>query len=369
DPYIVLSGGRLYWFIDAYTTSSTYPYSLPAFEGGYNYLRNSVKVVVDAYHGSISLYVADANDPLIKSYSRIFPKLFLPISRMPAGLREHVRYPELLFNKQTEIFSVYHMRDPLVFYQKEDLWNVAQERGNDPRFGAVRIEAYYVMMKLPGSEKTEMVIMRPFTAKGKDNMVAWMAARCDGEHYGQIYVYKFPKTALAEGPSQVEARINNDPIISSQITLWDQRGSQVIHGHLLVIPIGRTVLYLRPLFLQAEAATSPIPELTRVIMAANNPRRVVMERTLEEALKSLVGTEVSAKPVASLPVPAEEKPVQAPVGTAAVAPDVQKLVQDAWNQLSGAEAAQRRGDWAEYGRQLQSLRQTLKRLQELAAAQ
>ena len=370
DPYIVLSNGRLYWFIDAYTISDTYPYSLPAFEGGYNYLRNSVKVVIDAYHGSIFLYIADPNDPLVKSYSRMFPKLFIPISRMPAGLREHVRYPELLFNKQTEIFSVYHMRDPLVFYQKEDLWNVAQERGNDPRLGAVRIEAYYVMMKLPGSEKTEMVIMRPFTARGKDNMVAWMAARCDGEHYGQIYVYKFPKTALAEGPSQVEARINNDPVISSQITLWDQRGSQVIHGHLLVIPIGRTVLYLRPLFLQAEAATSPIPELTRVIMASNNPRRVVMERTPEDALKSLLGAEVATKPELPLSIPAEEeKPPRVPAGAAVVAPDVQKLAQEAWNQLSGAEAAQRRGDWAEYGRRLQLLRQTLKRLQELTAAQ
>jgi len=358
DPYLVLSGGRLYWIVDAYTVSDAYPYSMPAFEGGYNYLRNSVKVVVDAYHGSVTFYTADPKDPIVRSYARIFPGLFVTIDRMPKGLRDHVRYPELLFNKQTEIYSVYHMRDPLVFYQKEDLWTIASERGSDSRPGAARIEAYYVMMRLPDSTDTEMVIMRPFTARGKDNMVAWMAARCDQSRYGELKVFKFPKTALAEGPSQVEARINNDPVISPQISLWDQRGSQVIHGHLLVIPIGRTVLYVRPLYLQAEAATSPIPELTRIILASDHPRRVVMERTLDDAIAGLLGT--SLEP--SRP-PSQPEPIREQLGPPA---DVGTLAETAWQQLQQAETAQRRGDWADYGRKLQQLRETLQKLRSAA---
>ncbi|MGQ9523356.1 MAG: UPF0182 family membrane protein [Armatimonadota bacterium] len=359
DPYLVLYNGGLYWLVDAYTVSDTYPYSLPGFEGGYNYLRNSVKIVVDAYNGSVTFYIADPKDPIVRSYSRIFPRMFVPIERMPTGLREHIRYPELLFNKQTEMYSAYHMRDPLVFYQKEDLWTIASERGSDSRPGAARIEAYYVMMRLPDSNDTEMVIMRPFTARGKDNMVAWMAARCDGACYGEIKLFKFPKTALAEGPSQVEARINNDPTISPQISLWDQRGSQVIHGHLLVIPIGRTVLYVRPLYLQAEAATSPVPELARIILASDHPRRVVMERTLDDAVASLLGTsQTSSQP----PLRAE------PVQPQSVLPtDVGTLAENAWQQLQAAETAQRQGDWAGYGRQLQQLRQTLQKLRSTAA--
>jgi len=363
DPYLVLSDGRLYWMLDCYTTSSFYPYSAPAFEGGYNYLRNSVKAVVDAYNGSVTLYVSDPTDPIVRSYSRVFPALFVPISRMPAGLRSHIRYPELLFNKQTEVYGTYHMRDPLVFYQKEDVWTIAKELGSTDSTQSRRIEAYYVMMRLPGSDHTEMVLMRPFTARGKDNMVAWMAARCDSQDYGEIQVYKFPKTALAEGPSQVEARINNDPTISPQISLWDQRGSQVIHGHLLVIPIGGTVLYVRPLYLQAEAASSPIPELTRIILASDNPRRVVMERTLQDALRALVAGEAGEVAPEQQPVRpyAATGPQQAV--TQSLPPNAQRLVREAWQRLQAAESAQRRGDWAAYGRELQGLRSALSQLQ------
>ena len=272
DPYLVISEGRLTWLYDAYTVSDHFPYSpkIPRFG---NYVRNSVKISIDAYDGSMNFYIADELDPIIQTYENIFPDLFQDLSKMPEDLRSHIRYPSDLFMIQTHIYATYHMKRPQVFYNKEDQWEVPEIDGDI-------MKPYYTIMKLPGEDNEEYILMLPYTPRGKSNLSAWMVARSDGEQYGKLDVYTFPKQKLVFGPSQMVARINQDAEISRQISLWDQRGSSVIQGTLLVIPIEESLVYVRPLYLKADAGK--IPELKRVIVGYEDS--IAMERTLEEAL-------------------------------------------------------------------------------------
>ena len=275
DPYLVISEGRLIWIYDAYTVSNRYPYSqqIPRFG---NYVRNSVKISIDAYDGSMNFYISDLSDPIIQTYQNIFPDLFQNLSEMPKDLRSHIRYPSDLFAIQTFIYATYHMKRPQVFYNKEDQWEI-------PEIDGRVMQPYYTIMKLPGEEHEEYILMVPYTPRGKSNLSAWMVARSDGGSYGKLDVYMFPKQKLVYGPSQIVARINQDAEISRQISLWDQRGSSVIQGTLLVIPIEESLVYVRPLYLKADAGK--IPELKRVIVGYED--NIAMERTLDEALKKI----------------------------------------------------------------------------------
>ena len=286
DPYLVISKGRLQWMYDAYTVSDQFPYSqvIPQFG---NYVRNSVKIVVDAYEGSMNFYIADPNDPVILTWRNVFPELLKDLEEMPEDLRSHIRYPSDLFTIQTFIYATYHMKSPQVFYNKEDQWEI-------PEIDNRMMQPYYTIMKLPNKEKEEYILMLPFTPRGKSNLSAWMVARSDGENYGNMISYAFPKQKLIYGPNQMVARINQDAEISRQISLWDQRGSKVIQGTLLVIPIEESLIYVRPLYLRADAGK--IPELKRVIVGYEDS--IAMERTLDEALAKIFGGEVMESSVA-----------------------------------------------------------------------
>ena len=277
DPYLVISDGGLFWIYDAYTVSDRFPYShmIPRFG---NYVRNSVKIVIDAYEGSMNFYISDPKDPIILTYKRIFPSLFKDLEEISEDLRKHIRYPSDLFAIQTFIYATYHMKTPQVFYNKEDQWEI-------PEIDGKVMQPYYTIMKLPSKEKEEYILMLPFTPQGKSNLSAWMVARSDGEDYGKLVVYTFPKQKLIYGPSQIVARINQDAEVSRQISLWDQRGSSVIQGTLLVIPIEEALIYVRPLYLRADAGK--IPELKRVIVGYEDS--IAMEKTLEEALQKIFG--------------------------------------------------------------------------------
>src|SRR5207244_1575262 len=268
DPYLVVVDGKLVWLYDAYTASNHYPYSQPA-AGTFNYLRNSVKVAVDAYDGSMIFYVADDQDPLIRAYAGAFPGLFKPIAEMPAGLRAHIRYPGNLFVVQSQMYRLYHMQDARVFYQREDQYSVPLEvyLGN-----RAPMQPYYAIMRLPGEAHEEFVYILPYTPPGKDNMITWLAARSDGASYGKLVAFKYPKETLIFGPMQVEARIDQDPAISAQFTLWNQGGSRVLRGNMLAVPVGGSNLYVEPIYLQAER--SRLPEMKRVVVATGN--RVAM---------------------------------------------------------------------------------------------
>src|SRR5262245_35047563 len=308
DPYLVVHEGRLFWIADAYTASDRYPYSQTV--DGVNYIRNSVKAVVDAYNGSVWLYIADERDPIIQTYARIYPGALKPLAEMPQGLRAHLRYPEYIFKLQSQVYSVYHMNQPPIFYNKEDLWTAASMGETDGK--ALTIDPYYTIMKLPGERSEEFILMLPFTPKDKNNLAAWMAARSDGEHYGKLVVYRFPKQKLVYGPKQIVARSNQDPEISRQITLWDQRGSSVNRGTLMVIPIEESLIYAQPLYLRSE--TGRIPELRRVIVADEN--RIAMELTLEAGLARLFGE----APAGELKSPTSEtKPGEMPAAPQAPA--------------------------------------------------
>ena len=349
DPYIVISDGKLYWIQDGYTTSDRYPYSTPL-KGIGNYIRNSVKAVVDAYSGRVDLYVADATDPLIQVYQRIFPGVFRPIAEMPPDLQRHVRYPEDIFRFQTFIYSMYHMTNPQIFYNKEDLWEVPVLSSGQTESPMV---PYYTIMRLPQEKnEEEFILMLPFTPNRKDNLSAWMVARSDAPNYGQLVVYRFPKQKLVYGPKQIVARINQDAEISRQVSLWDQRGSQVIQGTLLVIPIEEGLIYVRPLYLRSE--TGKIPELKRVIVAYEN--RIAMEETLEASIARIFGDQIPVRGD-QIPVPGEQ--TSAPVagtGTVAAAPGERAdLIIKARDAYGRAIEAQRAGDWARYGEELKSL--------------
>jgi len=348
DPYLVIDQGKLYWMQDAYTVSRRYPNSEPFPSRNsplLNYLRNSVKVVTDAYTGDVSFYLWEESDPLVQVYARIFPVLFKSKDQMPEGLREHVRYPTDFFDVQRSIFRQYHMKDPTVFYNQEDAWEIPSEiYGQTDQV----MDSYYTIMKLPGGEREELVLLIPYTPRNKDNMIAWMAARSDGDHYGHLLLFQFPKQELTYGPMQVEARIDQDPDISQLITLWSQKGSKVIRGNLLVIPIAQSLLYVEPLYLQAEQ--SEIPELTRVIVVYEN--RVTLEKTLNGAVAKAVGDRLPAdQPLTAQPEPTEAKPV--PGGDPAAR---------ALDHYRKSLERLRAGDWAGFGEEQKKLEAVLEEL-------
>jgi uncharacterized membrane protein (UPF0182 family) len=356
DPYlIVASDGTLKWMMDGYTTSDRYPYSQRLGDGT-NYMRNSVKVVIDAYNGSIDAYVIDPADPLAATYGKIFPGIFKPIASMPADLRAHLRYPTDLFRIQTSLFATYHMDAAESFYHREDQWQ-APAIGDQP--DAAQRFMRHIVMKLPGQTNAEYIFMAPFTPKGKDNLASWMIARNDGPDYGKLSVYRFPKQSLVYGPRQITARINQDTDISRELTLWDQRGSEVIRGELLVIPIEEALVYVQPIYLRAQGGK--IPELKRVVVAYQN--QVVMEATLEAGLARLFGGEVpqrsdsaatdTAQPAAAAP---------AAQRAALVPPSSGSAISEAQTHYDRAIAAQRSGDWATYGKEIQALGEVLRKL-------
>jgi uncharacterized membrane protein (UPF0182 family) len=343
DPYPVIVNGRLVWLLDAYTVTDRYPYSEPirTSMGSINYMRNSVKITMDAYNGTLRFYLIDPDDPLAATYASIFPDLFRPVAEMDQALVNHWRYPEGMFRVQAAKYETFHMTDPQVYYNQEDLWNWAEEVVTGER---VPMEPYYVNMRLSGEADTEFVLMLPYTPSNRQNMVAWLYARNDGDYYGQLGVYKFPKQRLIYGPMQVESRIDQDPEISQQLSLWNQRGSQVIRGNLLVIPMDEAILYVEPIYLEAEA--SQLPELRRVIVAYGN--RIAMEETLAAGLARVMGAEV--------PVSESVEPGVSPSGLEG---EVDELIFQADAHYRAAQGCLKAGDWTCYGTEMEALEQVL----------
>lgn len=361
DPYMIIADGKLFWIIDAYTTSSRFPYAQPIMFKNQvtNYVRNSVKIAVDAYNGDITLYNADQDDPIIQTYEKIFPNTFEPLDAMPASIRDNVRYPEDIFNAQTAIYQTYHMSDPQIFYNREDQWEIpviadyTQSQTGEAGESGASIAPRHLVMKLPDEETEEYVLMLPFTPRGKDNLSAWMAARNDGENYGKILLYRFPKDSLVFGPQQVISRINQDADISQQISLWDQRGSQVIQGPLLVIPIEQSLIYIRPLYLQAEQGK--IPELKRVIIAYEN--RIAMGETLEQGIRQIFGGPTDTDSVDET-AQQEEQAIEQVISQSIPSEDIA----EAQEAYENAVEAQQNGDWARYGEEIQRLGEILEEL-------
>lgn len=342
DPYLVIADGRLVWLYDAYTWTDRFPYSEP-FQG-VNYIRNSVKVTIDAYTGETTFYLVDPKDPIVRTYAAIFPSLFTPVEEMPQVLRDHWRYPEQLFRVQAEAYAAYHMEDPQVFYNKEDLWAAPTELfGNNEQ----EMSPYYVVMQLPGEESVEFIMIRPYVPSGRRNMIAWLYADSDGADYGQLGVLRFPKEELIYGPMQIEARFDQDPFISQQLTLWNQRGSEAIRGNMMVVPIDDTVLYVEPLYLQAQAGR--LPELKRILVAYGN--RVAMGETLEQALAMVL----SGQP--AVEVPETGLPAEGPAEQ-----DLGVLARSALAHYQAAQECLLRGDWACYGRELEAMEADLEAL-------
>jgi uncharacterized protein len=364
DPYPVVSEGRLFWIQDAYTTTANYPYATPVARasGELNYIRNSVKIIVDAYNGSVAFYLAEPTDPLALTLSNIFPGLLHPMAEMPADLKKHVRYPEDIFKIQAAIFATYHMTNPQVFYNKEDQWQVPVL---DTERNAAPMQPYYTIMRLPGEKQNEFIQMLPFTPRAKDNLSAWMVARSDGEHYGRLLAFQFPKQKIVYGPRQIVGRINQDQDISPQITLWNQQGSQVIWGTLLVIPIDESLLYVRPLYLRSPEGR--IPELKRVIVAYQS--RIVMADTLTQGLAQIFGQDVSsALPPDRLESTATSVVMTAPEAAAAAEPanaTIQTLAADARTHYELALKAQREGDWATYGEEIRKLGEIIDQMNKI----
>ena len=355
DPYLVVSdSGRLIWMLDAYTSTDRYPYSARAGDG-VNYLRNSVKVSIDAYDGDLKAYLVDPSDPMINTLSRVYPGLLRPLDEMPADLRAHMRYPEDLFRAQTGLYATFHMTDAETFYHREDQWQIPAAQEGAVRSGYAR----HIVMRLPGEPDTEYLMMRPFTPRQKDNLAAWMVARNDGDNYGKLISYRFPRQSLVFGPAQIANRINQDTEVSRQVSLWDQGGSEVIRGELLVIPIEAALLYVQPLYLRAQGGK--IPELKRVIVAHEG--RVVMEETFEQALQLLFGEGSSAQSRASGVRAAAAMTTAAPV-RASGDETREAMVRQAQQHYDRARAAQRADDWATYGTEMQRLGEVLRRLRD-----
>ncbi len=343
DPYLVVSDGRMFWMQDAYTTSSYFPSAQPTQDLDLNYIRNSVKIVVDAYHGTVDFYLMDPSDPVALTYQRIFPSLFKPFSAMPADLQKHIRYPEDLFLIQARLYQTYHMEAAEVFYNREDLWQFPRQPGGD---GIATMAPYYIIMRLPGEPQAEFFLMLPMVPSRRDNMIAWLAARCDPPDYGKLIVYEFPKERLVYGPFQIEARINQNTEISQQLTLWNQMGSRVIRGaNLLVIPIENSLLYVTPLYLRAEHGH--LPELKRVIAAYGE--HVVMKETLAEALSALF-----IEPAAGS--------VETPVAGQAAG-----RAQEALDRYNRAVERLKSGDWKGFGTQFDAMRELLEEMSRQSA--
>ncbi len=378
DPYLVVSGGKLYWIQDAYTTSNMYPYSKRSYKyfnnKNLNYIRNSVKVIIDAYNGDVCFYMVDEKDPLVRTYLNIFPDLFKPFNEMPADLKKHIRYPKDLFEIQVGTYRTYHMEDVQVFYNQEDLWQIPDEIYSDTRQA---MKPYYIIIKLPGEDKEEFLLMLPFTPSKKDNMIGWLSARSDLPNYGNLFVYKLPKEKLVYGPMQIEARVDQQTEISRELSLWGQRGSRVIRGNLLAIPVGDSFIYVEPVYLEAKqevgevpSTASPqpspfrksqrkgarissaldksraasLPELKRVIVAFGN--RLIMKETLDKALRGLLEERIYPKEVASPGIPETL--------------DIYNLGGLALEHYNKAKDYLRQGNWAEYGKELENLEKILK---------
>jgi uncharacterized membrane protein (UPF0182 family) len=346
---VITEDGRLVWMLDGYTVTDRYPYSEPVAGVG-NYVRNSVKATVDAYHGTVTFYLADPTDPIVRTYGAAFPGLIRPLSEMSADLRRHIRYPEDFFAIQARKYATYHMEDPQVFYNKEDLWAIPRRtiEGRERE-----MEPYFTIMRPPGAEREEFILLTLFNPARRDNMIAWLAARSDPPHYGRLIVYNFPKQKLVYGPRQIDARIDQDPIISQQLALWNQRGSTVIRGSLLAIPLDQSLIYVQPLYL-AASEQGALPELRRVIVAYGN--RIAMEPTLEQSLGRIFGGQPGVTPAVAAP-PAPGAPREAPAGARA-------LGQSAWDIWQRAQDALRRGDWSQYGAEQKRLEETLRALRE-----
>jgi uncharacterized protein len=347
DPYMVIAAdGTLKWILDAYTSTRHYPYA-ERLRDGTSYMRNSVKLVIDAYDGTLTAYVSAPGDPLIKTWDRIFPGIFVAMGRMPEGLRAHIRYPDGIYRIQTNLYTTYHMDDPEDFYHREDQWQIptAAESGGKVPF------MRHLVMRLPEEKSAEFIYMVPFTPRGKDNLAAWMVARNDGAEYGRLRVYRLSRQTLAFGPQQIVNRINQNTTISSQLTLWDQRGSQVIRGDLLVIPIEEALLYVQPIYLQAQGGR--IPELKRVVVAYQN--RVVMRETLDDALAEMFGGATGRR----APAPAIAADTTAPAGVATGDSRLPTLLQEARQRYQNAIQAQRELNWARYGEEMRRLGELL----------
>jgi uncharacterized membrane protein (UPF0182 family) len=363
DPYQVILDGRLLWIQDAYTWTNRYPDATR--QSGANYLRNSVKVTIDDYDGSMRFYAVQPDEPILRVWMQLYPTLFTPVEQAPPALVAHFRYPDDLLNVQAALLATFHMTDPQTFYNREDLWSIAQETFDNR---VQPMQAYYTTLRLPGESTTEFASILPFTPGGqnRNNMLAWMVARSDAPNYGQLRVYRFPQGKLVFGPQQIEARINQEPAISSQITLWNQQGSQVQRANLLVIPLEDAVLYVQPLYIQAQS--NPLPELKRVIVASTDS--VVMSDRLETALSAL-GQGRSGEVLASA-TPPSQAPAP-PLGQAPaqgqpqspIAGSPADLAGAARDHLRAAETAAGRGDWAAYGTEMAAVHQLL---DQLAAA-
>ena len=342
DPYPVMHNDRIKWIIDAYTTAKRFPYSERYEELGYNnvnYMRNSVKVVVDSYDGSVDFYIMN-EEPIAETYSKIFPNLFKDYSEMPKGLKNHIRYPKDFYKIQMDLYRNYHMEDPGTFYNKEDAWEIPQE---NYRGSTIKMEPYYLLTQLPDQEKLEYLLVQPFTPRNRQNMVAWVAARSDEPNYGEIKLYEFPRGQLVYGPNQIESRIDQDPNISEQLTLWGQTGSRVIRGNLLVIPLGNSILYTEPIFISAEQ--SEIPELRRVI--ASSGQNTVMQDNLEESLQMLIEGRVDGED-GQAPIP----------GTA------KELAEQALEHYNQAQKYLEEGNWTGYGQEIQKVRDLLDQISQ-----
>lgn len=382
DPYLVLSKGNLYWIQDAYTTSAMYPYSRRS-RGTFNnrqlnYIRNSVKITIDAYNGDVVFYMIDEKDPIVRTYAQIFPDLFKPFKEMPADLKKHIRYPRDLYKIQMETYTKYHMEDVQVFYNQEDLWQIPDEIYGENR---QKMEPYYIILKLPEEQKEEFFLMTPFTPSKKDNMIGWLAARCDLPDYGNLLVYKLPKEKLVYGPMQIEARVDQQTEISRELSLWGQRGSRVIRGNLLAIPVSDTFIYVEPVYLEAiqeesqmsptgtpqsgggaksqnanmrarpqteESRAASLPELKRVIVAFSN--RLIMEENLDKALNAILDIDMGPKHPASVAISQKKGEGLSELGATAL---------DHYNK---AKDYLRHGDWAGYGREQESLENILKEI-------
>jgi uncharacterized protein len=361
DPYIVIGDdGRLSWIVDAFTTSGNYPYSTHYVldSRSINYMRNSVKVVIDAYNGTTTFYVFDPEDPILAAYRRVFPSLFKDAATMPADLRKHVRYPESLLKLQAEVYGLYHMTDPAVFYNREDLWTIASEVGlvDGGEQNAQAMQPNFVLMKLPGESSEEFVEILPFTPANRNNLIGWIAGRSDGAHYGTSVVYDFPKTRLVDGPLQIEARIDQNAQLSGQLTLWNQQGSHVRRGSLLVIPCGRALLYAEPIYLQAER--SPMPELRLVVLALQD--RLAYGPTFDAALTSLFGGGASSLTSAEVPHSTIE-----PAQPGKPAADLNGLIVEAARDFSDYQRLTSEGKLGEAGQKLDQLKETIGKLNAL----
>ncbi len=347
DAYLVIAqGGRLFWIVDGYTVSDRFPYSEPLRQQGTNYIRNAAKAVVDAYEGTVEFYLSDTRDPIIQSYAKVFPNLLKPLDTMPQELRAHIRYPQDLFSIQARVYTTYHMQDPQVFYNKEDLLSIPRQNSEGREQD---VEPYYTIMRLPGEAKEEFVLLLPFTPNKRDNMRSWLAARSDAPHYGKLTALDFPKAKLVYGPKQIDARIDQDTVISQQLSLWNQRGSQVIRGSLLSIPIERSLLYVQPLYLAADKGS--LPELKRVIVAFGN--RIAMEETMDQALQRVFSAtpakEATQPVVAALPqtVKSDQTPAR-----------------QALNHFQRAQDYLKQGNWSGYGDELKKVEALLKEMQK-----